>query len=285
VAFVTLQIGSNDLFVPRLLNPLRYFIPPGKRRPRRAERGRGPELVGLLKADGWQDLDNVRREVDLGGLTIELAGLHDAHIGRADVRVLPRREPERFGIAVMHSPNSAPEAAACGYDLLIAGHTHGGQVRLPLVGALVTNCALPPRLVSGLIRMGGTWMSLSQGLGTSKYAPFRFLCRPEAPCSSCAGPSAITGARRRVVPGDHRLLDQAGRAPVTGSIPEAPSRSAASSRNPRRSISLFTIGDHPGRSAGCRAGVAAYLVITKPKGSASRQEHRSPCAAGGLSPG
>jgi predicted MPP superfamily phosphohydrolase len=173
-------LGSNDLFVPRLLNPLRYFIPPGKRRPRRAERGRGPELVRLLQAEGWQDLDNVRREVDLGGLAVELAGLHDTHIGRADLRVLPRREPERFGIAVMHSPDSAPEAAACGYDLLIAGHTHGGQVRLPLVGALVTNCVLPPRLVSGLIRMGDAFVSISQGLGTSKYAPIRFWCRPEA---------------------------------------------------------------------------------------------------------
>jgi predicted MPP superfamily phosphohydrolase len=63
---------------------------------------------------------------------------------------------------------------------MIAGHTHGGQVRLPLVGALVTNSALPPRLASGLIRMGGSALSLSPGIGTSKYAPFRFWCRPEA---------------------------------------------------------------------------------------------------------
>lgn len=173
-------LGSNDLYVPRALNPFRYFVPYGKRRARHAQPGRWPELVELLQADGWQRLDNTRREVDLDGLPVELAGLHDAFIGRADLRVLPRREPERFGIAVMHSPDSAPEAAACGYDLLIAGHTHGGQVRLPLVGALVTNCALPPRLVSGVIRMGGALMSLSQGLGTSKYAPFRFWCRPEA---------------------------------------------------------------------------------------------------------
>jgi len=173
-------LGSNDLYAPRPLNPLRYFIPHGSRRARLAQPGRWPELVELLEADGWHRLDNTRREIDLDGLPVELAGLHDAHIWRADLRVLPRREPERFGIAVMHSPNSAPEAAACGYELLIAGHTHGGQVRLPLVGALVTNCALPPRLVSGVIRIGGAVMSLSQGLGTSKYAPFRFWCRPEA---------------------------------------------------------------------------------------------------------
>jgi uncharacterized protein len=80
----------------------------------------------------------------------------------------------------MHSPDSAPETAACGYDLIVAGHTHGGQVRLPIVGSLITNSIMPRRLASGLIRLGGSWMSLSPGLGTSKYAPFRFLCRPEA---------------------------------------------------------------------------------------------------------
>jgi uncharacterized protein len=53
-------------------------------------------------------------------------------------------------------------------------------VCLPGLGALVTNCALPSRLVSGLIRIGGAVMNVSPGLGTSKYAPFRFFCRPEA---------------------------------------------------------------------------------------------------------
>lgn len=173
-------LGSNDLYVPRPLNPLRYFVPRSRRKPRRADRGRSRDLVSQLEAEGWDDLDNVRRCAELDGLPVEIAGLHDAHIDRADFSVLPRQAPGRFGIAVMHSPDSAPEAAACGYDLLVAGHTHGGQIRLPLVGALVTNSALPPRLASGLIRMAGSWLSLSPGLGTSKYAPFRFLCRPEA---------------------------------------------------------------------------------------------------------
>lgn len=173
-------LGSNDLFVPRPLNPLLYLMPHSTRPRRRARPGRSAELVAQLSADGWRDLDNTRASTELNGMPVELVGLHDAHIDRADFRLLPRREPERLGIAVMHSPDSAPEAAAAGYDLVFAGHTHGGQVGLPLVGALVTNSAMPPRLASGLIRMAGAWLSLSPGLGTSKYAPFRFWCRPTA---------------------------------------------------------------------------------------------------------
>ena len=171
-------LGSNDYFVPRPLNYLAYFR--GKPKPRRAERGRDADLVSQLRADGWDDLTNVRRDVDVNGLPIELLGLDDAHIAWHDLRVAPRRSPDRFGFAVMHSPDSAPETAALGYDLVVAGHTHGGQVCLPGVGALVTNCSLPARLVSGMIRVGDAVVSVSPGLGTSKFAPFRFFCRPEA---------------------------------------------------------------------------------------------------------
>ncbi|HSL11337.1 MAG TPA: metallophosphoesterase [Actinomycetota bacterium] len=171
-------LGSNDYFTPRPLNYAAYFR--GRRRRRSAALGRPHDLVRLLIADGWEDLTNSRREGALDGLPIELLGLDDAHIRWHDYRPAPRRAPERFGIAVMHSPDSAPEAAALGYELVVAGHTHGGQVRLPLIGALVTNSSMPRRLVSGLIQMGSATLHTSPGLGTSKFAPFRFLCRPEA---------------------------------------------------------------------------------------------------------
>jgi hypothetical protein len=173
-------LGSNDYFVPRFVNPLGYLFRGGERKPRRARRGRARDLVEQLERDGWIDLTNRRDEVDLDGMAVELLGLDDAHIGRHDLRVAPRRAPERFGVAVMHSPDSVPETVALGYPFVVVGHTHGGQVRMPLVGALVTNSDLPRRLVSGLLRFGDAWVHISPGLGTGKYAPFRFLCRPEA---------------------------------------------------------------------------------------------------------
>jgi uncharacterized protein len=170
-------LGSNDHFEPKPLNYFAYFR--RRRKHRRATRGRAADLIAQLRDDGWHDLTNTLNEIQLDGLPVELLGLDDAHIRWHDLRVAPRNAPDRFGMAVMHSPDSAPETAALGYDLMVAGHTHGGQVRLPGVGALVTNCSMPRRLASGLFTMGPAVLHTSPGLGTSKFAPFRFCCRPE----------------------------------------------------------------------------------------------------------
>jgi predicted MPP superfamily phosphohydrolase len=74
--------------------------------------------------------------------------------------------------------------AVDGHDLIVAGHTHGGQVCVPFYGALATNCDLDRRRVKGLSRHSAEgrtcWLHVSGGLGTSPYAPVRFACRPEA---------------------------------------------------------------------------------------------------------
>jgi predicted MPP superfamily phosphohydrolase len=186
-------LGSNDYFAPRPLNYLAYFRKRRKRR--RGRHGRARELIRALVADGWMDLTNTRRLVSLDGLEAEVLGLDDAHIGRHDLRIAPRSTEDGVSIAVMHSPDSAPEAAALGYALIVAGHTHGGQVRVPGLGALVTNSSMPPRLASGLIRMGSAVLHTSRGVGTSKYAPFRFWCRPEATYLEL-WPAAGTGRTR-----------------------------------------------------------------------------------------
>ena len=95
----------------------------------------------------------------------------------------------RLGVA--HAPylRVLDQFAADGYDAILAGHTHGGQVCLPGVGALTTNCDLEPARAKGLHRHpadsrpgdpGSSWLHVSAGIGTSPYARIRVACRPEA---------------------------------------------------------------------------------------------------------
>ena len=174
-------LGSNDYWAPRFRNPLTYFMGPSSRRGRSSPRNPWRELVDGLEARGWTVLSNRRSQLG----DVELAGLDDPHIRRDDpATAVPANGDARprLRLGVVHSPyrRALDAFAGNGYDLVLAGHTHGGQVCLPGVGALVTNCDLPRDRVRGLSRWGSSWLHVSAGLGTSKYAPFRFACRPEA---------------------------------------------------------------------------------------------------------
>jgi predicted MPP superfamily phosphohydrolase len=172
-------LGSNDYYSPRPKSYLDYFLP---RRKLRLGRGRNPhqELVSGLEELGWLVLSNAHGRLG----EVDVAGMDDPHIRREDLTVpVPANGgPERLRIGVVHSPyrRSLDAFERNGYALLLAGHTHGGQVRLPGIGALVDNCDLPLDQARGLSRWGSSWLHVSAGLGTSKFAPFRFACRPEA---------------------------------------------------------------------------------------------------------
>lgn len=175
-------LGSNDYYLPRAVNPFKYFMPARRRehhggRPNIAWR----DAVIGLEATGWRFLNNAAVTVD----GIEVVGLDDPHIGRADLSAARPRTGEGFRLGVVHSPDAAPALADLGYDLILCGHTHGGQVRVPGIGALVTNSDLPRRMARGLHRLGGAWLHVSAGLGTSMFAPFRFACRPEVCLLEC----------------------------------------------------------------------------------------------------
>ncbi|MBC8091522.1 MAG: metallophosphoesterase, partial [Pseudonocardia sp.] len=87
----------------------------------------------------------------------------------------------RLGLVHAPEPSVLDRFAGDGYDLLLAGHTHGGQVCVPGYGALVTNSGLHRSMARGLHRWSGpTWLHVSAGLGTSPYAPVRLACPPEA---------------------------------------------------------------------------------------------------------
>ena len=84
--------------------------------------------------------------------------------------------------------------AADGYQLVMAGHTHGGQLCLPFYGAIVTNCDLDRSRAKGASRWGAnTQLHVSAGIGTSPFAPVRFCCRPEATLLTLV--AAPTGGR------------------------------------------------------------------------------------------
>jgi hypothetical protein len=195
--------GSNDYAGPVWRNPLSYFD-----RDRPYEQGEElpyERLRGLLVGAGWIDLNNARTMIKAGGRTVELVGVDDPHVDRDDYASVsgPVSPDADLHLALSHTPEPAvlDAMAADGFPLLLAGHTHGGQVRLPGVGALVTNCGLDRRLARGLHRWpaaprgragprtdtagrtgvgGQAWLHVSAGLGTHPTAPVRFACRPEA---------------------------------------------------------------------------------------------------------
>ncbi|HUW79183.1 MAG TPA: metallophosphoesterase [Candidatus Nanopelagicaceae bacterium] len=177
--------GSNDYFGPRLKNPLRYFFKESQKRIH------GPELASnalasALVTRGWFDLNDSSADINLGDISIGLRGTDDAHLNRDHYSNIAGPKTKDLLIGVTHAPYARvlDAMAKDGADLILAGHTHGGQVRLPWPGgskALVTNCDLPTWRARGLTRIDDEpWLHVSAGMGTNPFTPFRVACSPEA---------------------------------------------------------------------------------------------------------
>ena len=180
--------GSNDLHSPKPKNPIRYlWRTSANDHDRHIPDLPWAELGNALEAAGWLNANNWRGRIKAGDLDIEVAGVHDSHINadRYDQIAGPADPAADLRLGVLHSPEPAvlDRFTDDGFDLLLAGHTHGGQLRLPGTGALVTNCGIDRPRASGLHHHpvdGAAWLHVSAGLGTSPWAPVRFWCRPEA---------------------------------------------------------------------------------------------------------
>lgn len=185
-------LGSNDYYSPRRKAWSRYLMEDS----REVEVRDTPdlpwtELTTTFREAGWVDLSNrgSALSVPLGNTSqlVALLGVDDPHLDRDRLGVPPadwlRDDVLRLGVT--HAPyqrviNGMAEAGA---DLVLAGHTHGGQLGLPGFGALVTNCDLPRAYAKGLHEWSTvgarTMLHVSAGLGTSPMAPFRVATRPE----------------------------------------------------------------------------------------------------------
>lgn len=175
--------GSNDYFAPTPKNPARYLTKNHRRS--HGEPLPWRDLRAALVERGWDDVTHTRVTLDVGGVTVAAAGVDDPHLGldRYDrIAGRPAGEPRlRLGLTHSPEPRVLDSFAADGYDLVMAGHTHGGQLRLPGYGAIVTNCGIDRSRARGASRWGAhTWLHVSAGLGTSPWAPVRFACPPEA---------------------------------------------------------------------------------------------------------
>ena len=155
-----------------------------------------PDIVTQVLAD----LPNVRwlRDemvtLEHAGQTFDVVGLHCTHKPFVDgprlATLLGEGPREAFTILVYHTPDLAPEAAEAGVDLQLSGHTHGGQVRLPLYGALYAASLYGKRYEMGRRGEGALTLYVTRGVGMEgKAAPrVRLLCPPELVLWEIGGP-------------------------------------------------------------------------------------------------
>jgi predicted MPP superfamily phosphohydrolase len=176
-------LGSNDYYAPRPINPARYLAGPSQLEPNR-EMLPWADLVDGLTTNGWLDLGNARAVLKVDGREVDVRGVDDPHISRDRYEQVsgPFDPDADLTLGITHAPylRILDGMAADGADLILAGHTHGGQLCVPGFGTLVTNCDIDRKRAKGLSHHGESALHVSAGLGTSPYAPIRFACRPEA---------------------------------------------------------------------------------------------------------
>ena len=173
--------GSNDYFAPVAKNPFGYIFHSSAKP--NSESLNTEELTKAFEGAGWVNLNNRFADVQVNGNRIRFIGIDDYHIGYAKFDLLVRSD--HFSIALTHAPymEAIEKLTGLGAQVIFAGHTHGGQVRVPIVGALTTNSDLPNRFARGLsgwqFEGKSSVLSVVAGLGNSIFAPIRFFCRPE----------------------------------------------------------------------------------------------------------
>ena len=170
--------GSHDYFQTKWKSPTKYFT--GEHSVPQLRRADTERFEKRLHDQGWKAVTNSTVHVNVGRTRVRIAGVDDPYLKRHETEHIQRSPSDDLAIGLVHAPEVVSEWLLNQFDLVLAGHTHGGQVRLPIFGALVTNCSLPSALAMGLTPVGGGHLYVSPGLGHSRFSPIRFLARPTA---------------------------------------------------------------------------------------------------------
>jgi predicted MPP superfamily phosphohydrolase len=178
--------GSNDYYAPSFKNPFSYLLKDDGSRKLGAKLPWQKLQKQLTKA-GWKDLNHNKVKLKVNGVVIEARGTDDAHLELDDYRKVEGKVSKTadLAIGVTHAPYERVLAAMAQdkLDLIFAGHTHGGQIRLPWISgskSLTTNCDLENWRSRGVTKVNEEpWLNVSAGMGMSPFAPIRFACPPE----------------------------------------------------------------------------------------------------------
>ena len=141
----------------------------------------GPEIIDALKECGVEVVDHDVRTLDIRGTKVNIGGIPDLDMGGQAERALEAfRGLEGFNLFLTHRPEVITEVAGRGIDLVLAGHTHAGQIRIPGVSSLyMMGQGFLPKFMEGEIEIDGTTMIISRGLGSSGYPTVRFNNPPD----------------------------------------------------------------------------------------------------------
>lgn len=187
--------GSNCYFAPRPRSPLAYL---GRRKDPSATLRLDPRdeldwqrMHRAFALAGWQNASNRAFSLPVRGLRLDVTGVDDPHLLRDRFAGWPTGSATasaspHLRLALTHAPYRSvlDVFARAQADLILAGHTHGGQIDVPRYGALVSNCDLPTGQASGLSWWASQGhrvpLNVSAGIGSSRLVPFRVACPPEA---------------------------------------------------------------------------------------------------------